>query len=648
MDLPALDAPLLRALERARHLPLPARAWVPLLSLAVVAAVVLSAPQPPCTAADPCAPAPLLDLAGGALLASAALTALSGRVALGVGVVAALAQPALGGTWADVATPWGAATALAVAAHLAVQLAVVRRRERVDADVAAVLARTGAPLSAPPAPVGVPCGPLARAGLLAPAAAAAALALLVVGAVLQARGTAEEAASPVVTGVVVAHPGAGEVGDDAGFVVAVALPDGREPAVEVLDAAEHPVGAREPVRLLPGGGVRLVAEPYDAWGAPLLAGAGAALALAAAARRRRGTRAPASGPDGAGPHLLRAQGRVLPGVVLVHAADAGGEDAPVLAVPLDVAAGARLLGVPEPEDGDELDLPPVRPLELAGAPVPGARVAVRCAGVWLPVAGPAGDAADGPPLDLDPDDDGLDEDGLPAMAVPVADLADADRDGGGGEHRVPRRLAVLVVAPALVVTALGAQWATDLLGALAGRPVPAAVAAALLGLLALEAAWRFQLRPRLSWDADGFTSTGVLGRSRRYGWAHLLDVEADRRTGVVLTVRTGEAGRLDALGEVEREVEREGQREGEDALDALDALVGPVRLEQHAAGEAWLPERWRGWRTPAALRAALLRARAAGTRTVRVVERVPAPARPAELWALWLLVVVLAGWRGGW
>ncbi|WP_167586179.1 hypothetical protein [Kineococcus rubinsiae] len=494
-------------------------------------------------------------------------------------------------------TGTGPLVPLLLLGHVALQAALVLRRAARPADQQRLLG-PGAPTVAvrpddlPHLPGRV--GPLAVAAL----AGAALLTLLSVG--LQAHEGARERSAPVVSGTVVAHPG------DEGFTLTVELAgSGRRVDVEVYDDVDHPLASRTALWQLGPDDFRAVAEPYDGWGASTGAGVLAGLAAAALAARRSARHRAASFRTRPQP-LLRARARLLPGVALVYPADGGPGTPPVVAVPLVWAGHPFEEAVDEDDDEEELldddwsgDLPDVVDVEVAGVPADGSWCTVRHEGAWLSPAGPALAADDGPPLVLpEPEVDG---------PVPVADLAPRDvapLDGpvaAGGRHHLPWPLAWPFVLPALVISAVGLSWVGDLTGGFLPQPV----SAGLVGLLALELAWRGTLRPRVGWDDRGFWSLGSWGGVEADPWSRVLAVQETPPGAVTVTV------------------------EGRD--DLLVSAAGPR-----------LPTVLRcGWRTGPQLRAVLLQARAGAVGPDRAPV-VPDLRRPAALWLVWAVVVAVA------
>lgn len=593
----ALDAPLLQRYARARRHPWWAHATVPLLTLVgFVAVAVATTTDVPCTPADPCSPDLVVDLGTGAVLAGTALVRWSGWAALATTVVGGL----LGTTVED--GPW---TAAALAGHVLV-LALVVRARRPTLPVPAATARPALP--APPSDG----RPFAVGAVLA-AVLALALAGLHTGLLAHEQGRERAAAQE--QAVVTAHT------DEYTVVLAPPGSGAGRTEVEVLDAAEHPVGSQITVWRLADGSLRAVAEPYDPWGAGTGAGIAAALAvglLGARAQRRARRRRFATGPL----PVVAARARVLPGVAFVYAVDADPCDEPVLVVPLAVD-GPEPVDLTDPgvdghddadDDDDEgfEDLPEVVDVLLAGVPVPGRWCAVSLGGSWLAPGARSVAGTGGPPLVLD--DDPLDADGLPVLAVPVRDLAPADvvpRDGAVDRtavHRRPPVLTALAVLPPLVAAVAGPEWVQALVDSRTARVAVVGV----VGLLVLELAWRFGLRPRLGWDHDGLVVVGARGPARRYAWRALVVVEP-----------------VDALGLQLVLLDRP------DDPDSSDVAVRVV-----ATADPHLPRALRrGWRTGPQLRAALLQARADGDPGLHGCELSPAPVRPWELWPLWVLAL---------
>lgn len=133
--------------------------------------------------------------------------------------------------------------------------------------------------------------------------------------------------------------------------------------------------------------------------------------------------------------------------------------------------------------------------------------------------------------------------------------------------------------------------------------------------MALELTWRFQLRPRLSWDHDGLVVVGSRGPARRFAWRALVVAEPVDRLGLRLVLLHDPA-----------------DPEGSDVSMHVAQAPGPrvptvLRL---------------GRRTAPALRAALLQARVGGDPGLHGCESSPAPVRPFELWTLWLLALCVA------
>ncbi|WP_432519307.1 hypothetical protein [Kineococcus sp. SYSU DK006] len=621
-----LDARLLRTLGHGRRLPWWARAWWPFLTLTAFTALAwVSTPCEPCTPAAPCGAEPVFGVGAGALVAGALLTAAGGwgalaATALGLVLTSAPDDPPL--LWA------------AAAAHLGLQAAVVHRRSATGAlrAVRALAARGGGPTGGqvelavgrvPREEAQVPRtgGQVLRRGvhLLRPGAAVVAaavltgaLAALAVG--VQRHEDAAQRAAAVVDAVVLSHSADGvsvRVRLDGAAVGGAG--GARTADVDVLDQADHPVGARTWLWRFPDGGTRPVAEPYDAWGATSATGAALGLLLTAGSRQvvrrtRRCRYLTLPQPT------WRARARVLPGVAAVYAVDAAPADEPVLLVPLAGEDDGEFDGEFDGElDGEFEELPDPVDVQLAGLPLPGQWCAVGVDGAWLVPVAAAEPGAGGPPLVL-PE---LDEQGLPLLEVPTGDLAPRDvvpldgPVGDGGQHRAPAGVAVLALLPALVVSAVGLERVDELLQEVLWR----ALVAAGLGLLALELAWRGHLRPRLSWDGAGLVVVEEFGRARRSGWDGLVDVEVLPRARLRLVLLT----------------------------DPAQGLDSPVSVHELTCAHAWLPG-WarRGWRTAPQLRAALLAARERGLRGRRPLELVPAPVRPGVLWGVWLLVVVLA------
>ena len=627
---PALGARLLRAGADPWQ-----RTLGPVVAVFVLmAAVGIASDTSACTAASPCGPDHVGAVGFGLLLASVLVLRVSGPVGVGAGVVAVAIGLATGGL-----NPTGS---LAVIGTLVVYVAALiwaaRRRSHRHRAPRDLLLEEGVPTVVPaslgvrPARARWPRLPLAGAVALAVVAAA----LVAYGVELGRGAAAEEAAAPVVVGTVTAHV------DE--FVVAVSVP-GRPGATEIdtLEAAQYPVGSRQPVWVLPENDMRLLAEPYDGTALDVPAALAATLAVALvarAARQRRERAAFDAEPQPVTTALARRS--PLAGALLYPAASASGTAA-LVELPAHRSFLADANGPPDEDTDDERDpeayeavedeeLPPLEPVTVIGVPVPGHWVATR----WSDgtVDGPVRAGRDESQLPAGADDE-VDE--LVLRGFSASDLAPRDRVGvvAQGEHRVPVWAQLVRVALALLVTAVGDPLLDLVLGwtGLGARAV-----AALAGLLALELTWRFAVRPRLSWDGAGIRVVAPLGPELIVPWAALHGAVADgRELRLLLAPGPGELGLRGGASEP-GEDEHDPLPEDDDGeflhvidVDAANPRHGPL----HA-----------GWRTATELRAVLLSARRYATggavSSGAEVRFEPAPRRPWGVLAVWALVVVAA------
>ncbi|MCK6209005.1 hypothetical protein KZX45_00410 [Georgenia sp. EYE_87] len=632
----ALGGRLLRAAADPWH-----RTLGPVIAAFVLmAAVGIASDTAACTAAAPCGPDHVGASGFGLLLASALVVRVSGLVGVAAGVGAMTIGLATGG----LNSTGSPAVVGTLVVYVAALVWAARRRGRLHRAPLTLLLAAGAPTLVPSA-LGVRRGrarlsrlPLAAAAALAVAAAA----LVWYGVGLGQRAAAEEAAAPAVVGTVAAHV------DE--FVIAVSAP-GRPGTTEIdtLDAAQYPVGSRQPVWLLPDDDMRLLAEPYDGTALDVPAALAAALAtalVARAARQRRERAAFDAQPQPVTTALARRS--AVDGALLYPSASSSGTAALVDLPPPGPLPGPRLPGTPDAGDHEapgptedeehELDeeLPPLEPVTVIGVPAPGHWVATR----WSDgtVDGPVRAGRDESQLPAGTEDE-MDE--LVLRGFSPGDLAPRDRSGPvmQGQHRVPVWAQLVRVALALLVTAVGDPLLDLVLG---WTGLGARVAGAVAGLLALELTWRFAVRPRLSWDGAGIRAVGPFGPLLVVPWPALHGAIADG-SEIRLLLAPDPAERLDpqeahGLGDDEKD-----DFSGDDDGEFYDEFYDVIELSTASPRSGPLHT---GWRTAAQLRAVLLSARRHATGGAVDAEAEiaaePPPRRPWGVLALWALVVVVA------
>jgi hypothetical protein len=468
---------------------------VPVAYALVLAVVVLTWRDTPCSVSVPCGPQALRWVAFGALTAPVVMIWVHRWAA----VVAAGACAVL---WLAAFSGW---TVLLAWAYAAVVWLVARQR-RTAAPAPIARRRPVRPAVLPP--VGRPAILLAVAGFVVAAATGAA--------VLWRQDSADrqQAAARVVSGVVREQP-AGE------RALQVQLSDGETVRVGSLAPAAYPVGT--PVQVaLDGDGLRqLRSEPYDVtpWLALVVAltGLGAAL-LARAAQRRRELRL-----FFATPQPVRAV-RVVDDFGYVHVLVPASDHHTAVEFGIDVADDG-----PPPEHDDE---PVTVAATLYGEPAAGRWCAVEVDGRLRVPIGPVAtterieyDEEHAVPQEVWDDDE---------QVVDPAQLSAYDRDASPDEvheHRIsPVRawLETLLTGGGL---ALICGEVLSLVWPQSGRPLLVAIAAG--SALGYEYGWRARLRPRLRWDVGGVAAVGF-GHRDRQPWSVDSAALADGSGGVTL------------------------------------------------------------------------------------------------------------------
>ncbi|MFY1675320.1 hypothetical protein ACN27G_36215 [Plantactinospora sp. WMMB334] len=508
-----------------------------LTGAAVVATAIAGAELArPCSVAQPCRPSAVSAASIGLLAGSMIAVYLHARTA--AWLATAMAVTFVLADIADPVMPWW--VYLAVAGHAAVGWYVSDPARR---------AGDPGPAGTPPVTDHRPApAPDTRLPVLGRRWFALAGVLAVVVAALtwwsyaeQARKDAQQRAALQVTGTVREHV------DE--FTARVDLPDGSSVKVDVLDAADHPVGG--PIALhVDGRGLRQpVSEPYDATGWLALAATAGSVALAGALRaldtnsalRRlfataqpvRAVRAvenyhevyvflPGSGPG-------RAAVATMP-AVYADPSDADPSDAdPSDADPSDADPSDADPSDADPSDTRFADVPV--PAVLYGDPRPGKWCAVQVGGRLRVPSDPVESL-------LDVSVDTVTGEHLPVADEPAVELtllAAADRRATPAEPRLHRMHPLIAWARALgavpVTLATVGQFVAGLVAPL--DAVAAVAIAAPLTAAALYFGWRRWLRPYLCWNAGGLVEV-TPWRIVRVTWSARTRVEQTEGGGVLV------------------------------------------------------------------------------------------------------------------
>ncbi|BAL89172.1 hypothetical protein AMIS_39520 [Actinoplanes missouriensis 431] len=222
------------------------------VAVTIFALIIFTTPDPPCSVADACDAEPVTSIAVSLVAAVAVMSFLHRWSAVAAAVACVVMWP-IADRVDDVGMGWRVTLPLAL---LAVTVAVARLRfppYSPSPDLVAFVASLDEdvrPALVPPAPPRAPARPVLGTLLLVAGLAGAGWTLW-----HQARVTAQEASASAVPAVVREHR------EDA--VIGVDLVNGDSFYMEVLDAADYPVGSRVEVLIDDTRMRQLRTEPYD-------------------------------------------------------------------------------------------------------------------------------------------------------------------------------------------------------------------------------------------------------------------------------------------------------------------------------------------------------------------------------------------------
>jgi hypothetical protein len=530
-------------------------AWtLPVAASVLLGLHVWAAGNPVCTPASPCQPDPLGNLAVGLLAGAAVSGFVYPRLATwfaGGFVVALIVSERL--LHPDLLSPAWLYLVDIGFVGLCVLLAGVSRDQRPTDRALQWL--VGVRRQRPPAVERVPRpGGIWR--LAARMLAVAAVACVAWSWYAQDQADARQQAAGRATAEVIGHP------DD--FTIEVRLGE-QTTRVDVLDAANYPVGGRIDLYVDDDGLRQPVSEPYDATGWLFL---GVFLGAFAAAAGARGVHI------GHGPrHLFEEEQPVTEvsvlvglGVVAVYAGDARPGEAALVEI--------RAATLPT-EHG-------IRPATLYGVPAPGHWCAVMVDGEVLPPTRvlSAGTVA-APPYGFDEVDLHTAARG-PLRAEEVAALRPTDREAPPDQVRLHVRspLVGCAVAASLPLALMLPSWLLPDFSYRTALLISAAVLGASCAL-----SWRTVMRGRVAWNARGIAVIGSGGEGR-VPWSDVVDIRPDRATVVIQTTERalvvgagpvlGLFGRRDrGTEELANALRHARNTAGHDAADGLPRLEAP-------------------------------------------------------------------------
>jgi hypothetical protein len=307
------------------------------------------------------------------------------------------------------------------------------------------------------------------------------------------------------TAEVTAHP------DE--FTIEITL-GGQKTDIDVLEAANYPVGSKVDLYVDDRGLRQPVSEPYDASGWLFLGVFLGALAVAVSARGVQIGHGPRRLFDEEQP-MTEVSVLVGLGVVAVYAGDARPGEAALLEI--------RTATLPSKHG--------IRPATLYGVPAPGHWCAVMVDGdVLPPTRALTGSAVAAPPYGFDEVDLHTAARG-PLRAEEVAALRPTDREAPPDQVRLHVRSPVVgyAVAAAMPLVLLLPSWLLPDFS----YPTALLIAAALLGA-SCAISWRTVMRGRIAWNARGVAVIGSGGQTR-VPWSDVVDIRPDRGTVVIQT-----------------------------------------------------------------------------------------------------------------
>lgn len=557
---------------------------MPLLGFVfIVASIVATGPEEPCSAATPCLPSRPDSIALGLLFGSMAVGYVHWRTAAWFAVGAAVAILVV--DFGEPAVPWW--TYLLLLGYVAGYWYFPEsgRGSAASAVASSVPVTDHRPV---PRPAVVPV--LGRPWL----ALAAVLATGTIGmswwsVVEQDRKDAQQQAARVMTGVVREHR------DD--YTARVEFPDGRQVNADVLEVGDYPVGGPMDFYVDGRGLMQPVSEPYDASGWLVLATIGAAAAIALALRtvdrnsalRRLFSDAQPVRQVGA-VEQWRAVQLFLPGprpgrttLATVPVISGGPTDDES-----DVPDRYGDSDDDEPDAGPDTGWTAIpEPAVLYGDPRPGHWCAVQVDGrVRLP-RNPVRPLTEIPATSTVADHRSASDEPLvdPALVI------DADRWSSPADVRFHRQHPLIRWTSALAsVPALLSPVGLVFSGPLDALPLPGVVAvAAPLTAVALFYGWRRHLRSYLCWNAGGLVLV-TTWRVHRLSWSAGLRVGGDGSEVSMLDDETEQVFTVAARQRIRFPPAASGERTAEQLRHALrHARDQAVRGEPVSPPDAEVP-----------------------------------------------------------